>query len=162
MASALRDLFGHNAWANQRLIGFLATLTADQLQATDGAVYGNPIATMHHVIDGEAAYWQFFSGHRAPGVRREDEPATLQELAQWAGDMASNWAALALDKIDADTLLERTRDDGRVWRIKSGVLLAQAIHHGNVHREQVSHVLTTLGLDAPDLSLYAFAREAGA
>src|SRR6185436_13979879 len=133
MASALRDVFRHNAWANQRLIGFLGTLTAEQLQSTDGAVYGNPIATMHHVLDGEAAYWQFFSGHRAPGVRYENEPGTLQELAEWAAGLAACWDEIALDEIDADTPLERTRNDGRVWRIKSGVLLAQAIHHGNVH-----------------------------
>jgi uncharacterized damage-inducible protein DinB len=162
MTSALRDVFGHNGWANQRLIAFLGELTAEQLEATDGAVYGNPVATMHHVLDGEAGYWQFFSGHRAPGVRYENEPATLSELAQWASDMVSSWKTLALDDLDPDTVLERTRSDGRVWRIKSGILLAQTIHHGNVHREQVSHVLTSLGLSAPDLSLYAYAREVSA
>ena len=162
MASALRDVFAHNAWANQRLIAFLSELTAEQLLATDGAVYGNPVATMHHVLDGEAGYWHFFSGHRAPGVRYENEPATLLELAQWASDVASNWHAMALDEIDPDVVLERTRSDGRVWRIKSGILLAQTIHHGNVHREQVSHVLTTLGIEAPDISLYAYAREVNA
>jgi uncharacterized damage-inducible protein DinB len=161
MASALRDIFRHNAWANQRLIDFLTTLTAEQLQATNGAVYGNPVATMHHVLDGEAGYWHFFSGHRPPGVRYENEPGTLQELAEWAVSLAACWDEIALDEIEADTQLERTRSDGRVWRIKSGILLAQTIHHGNVHREQVSHVLTTLGLAAPDLSLYAYAREAG-
>jgi uncharacterized damage-inducible protein DinB len=162
MASALRDVFGHNAWANQRLIAFLSELTAEHLQATDGAVYGNPIVTMHHVLDGEAGYWHFFSGHRAPGVRYENEPATLLELAQWASEMASHWQAVAVDEIDAGAWLERKSSDGRVIRLKSGILVAQTIHHGNVHREQVSHVLTALGIEAPDLSLYAYAREAGA
>ena len=161
MPSALLDVFRHNSWASQRLIGFLGTLTAAQLQATDGAVYGNPISTMHHVLDGEAGYWHFFSGERAPGVRREAEPATLPELAEWAQDLGACWNAMALDEIDADTVLERSRGDGSVMRMKAGIVLAQAIHHGNVHREQVSHVLTTLGLAAPDLSLYAYAREAG-
>ena len=46
--------------------------------------------------------------------------------------------------------------------MKGGPIVAQTIHHGNVHREQVSHVLTTLGIEAPDLSLYSYEREAGA
>jgi hypothetical protein len=45
--------------------------------------------------------------------------------------------------------------------MKASVVLLQAIHHGNAHREQVSHVLTTLGLKAPDISGWAFARETG-
>jgi hypothetical protein len=40
-------------------------------------------------------------------------------------------------------------------------VLVQAIHHGNVHREQVSHVLTALGLEPPDTSGWRFGRESG-
>src|ERR1044071_6471651 len=132
MASALRDVFRHNAWANQHILEFLGNLTAGQLEATDGAVYGNPLVTMHHVLDGEAGYWHFFSGHRAPGVRYENEPGTVQELSQWASAIGALWDAMALDELDADAVLERTRGDGRLMRLKSGILLAQTIHHGNV------------------------------
>jgi len=162
MASALRDVFRHNSWANQRLLTFLSGLTADQLEATTDAVYGSVVATMHHLVDGEAAYSCFFTGRMPSWFQPESEPATLSQVQGWDREMASFWQGLALDDIEADAWVEATRPDGRVVRLKAGIVLAQTIHHGNVHREQVSHVLTTLRLAAPDLSLYAYAREAGA
>jgi hypothetical protein len=37
------------------------------------------------------------------------------------------------------------------------VILAQVIHHGNSHREQVRTILTVRGLAPPDISAFAFA-----
>lgn len=162
MASALRDIFRHNAWANQRLIAFLTQLPPEQLEATSDAVYGNLRATMHHVFDGEVGYWSFFSKQVPSWFQPESEPVSLPKMAGWAYEMGKLWETTGVDQLDADAWVERERSEGRFIRLKTGILLAQTIHHGNVHREQVSHVLTTLGLDAPDLSLYAYAREAHA
>ena len=161
MASALRDIFRHNAWANQRLLNHLSTLTESQLSATTEAVYGGVQATMHHLLAGEAAYWSFFSGEMPYWFVPESEPSTLQQLQMWERDMAVRWEKLPVGEIDGDELVERTRPDGNVVRLRRGIVIAQAIHHGNVHREQVSHVLTTLHIEVPDLSLYAYAREVG-
>jgi uncharacterized damage-inducible protein DinB len=160
MATALRDIFRHNAWANHRLLGFLGSLPDEQLNATSTAVYGGVLATMHHLIAGEAAYWSFFGGKMPYWFVPESEPAALQQIQMWERDIGLSWEQLPLDDIDAATVVERTRGDGSTVRLRAGVVLAQAIHHGNVHREQVSHILTDLKIDVPDLSLYAFAREA--
>jgi uncharacterized damage-inducible protein DinB len=66
-----------------------------------------------------------------------------------------------LDDIDGEQTYERIRRDGSLTRMKGGPIVAQTIHHGNVHREQVSHVLTTWASKPPDLSLYAYEREMG-
>jgi len=161
MPSALRDVFRHNAWANQRLLAFLGGRTADQLEASTDAVYGNVVLTMHHLLYAEAAYWCFFSGHM-PAYQPESEPATLTQLAGWERDIAARWEALDLVAIQSDRVYERTSRDGSLTSMRGGAIVAQTIHHGNVHREQVSHVLTTLGIEPPDLSLYAYDREASA
>jgi hypothetical protein len=44
-------------------------------------------------------------------------------------------------------------------QVRAGVMLAQALHHSNVHREQISAVLTGLGLTPPDISGWAYNRE---
>jgi uncharacterized damage-inducible protein DinB len=116
---------------------------------------------MHHLISAEAAYWCFFSGRMPEWYQPESEPATLSQLVTWERAIAACWEALALDDVESDRTYERTRRDGSVTRMKGGSIVAQTIHHGNVHREQVSHVLTTLGIEPPDLSLYAYDREAG-
>src|SRR5215213_10132435 len=99
MASALRDVFRHNSWANQRLLTFLSGLTADQLEATTDAVYGNVVATMHHLVDGEAAYMCFFSGSLPSWFQRESEPATLTQVQAWDLAMGAWWEGMALDNI---------------------------------------------------------------
>ncbi len=43
----------------------------------------------------------------------------------------------------------------------AGIVLAQTLHHGNVHREQVCNVLTAQGLEPPDLSAWAFGYASG-
>jgi uncharacterized damage-inducible protein DinB len=161
MESALRSIFRHNAWANQRLLSHLGELTEEQLTATTSAVYGGVLATMHHIISGEASYWSFFSGRMPSWFQPESVPATLPQLLVWERDLAVCWETTPLDEIDGDAPVERTRRDGSVTRLKAGIVIAQAIHHGNVHREQVSHILTDLKIEVPDLSLYAYAREAG-
>jgi len=160
MESALRTIFRHNSWANRRLLGCLSGLTDGQLEATTTAVYGGVLATMHHLIAGEAAYWSFFSQRMPSWFQPESIPANLEQVQLWARDIAASWESLDVGGIDGDELLERTRPDGTVTRLKAGIIIAQAIHHGNVHREQVSHILTDLRIEVPDLSLYAYAREA--
>jgi uncharacterized damage-inducible protein DinB len=158
----LRDIFRHNAWANRRIVAFLAELAPEHLEAASDAVYGNLRATMHHVFDGEVGYWSFFS-HEVPSwFQPEKEPVPLAKMREWAVEMGELWEQTGIEEMDADAWVERERSNGRFIRLKTGILLAQTIHHGNVHREQVSHVLTTLGIEAPDMSLYAYAREAGA
>jgi len=40
-------------------------------------------------------------------------------------------------------------------------MLAQTIHHSNVHREQICAIVTSLGLEAPDVSGWRFGKETG-
>ena len=41
-------------------------------------------------------------------------------------------------------------DEG-TYEAHAGILLAQALHHGNAHREQICAILTSFGLEPPDL-----------
>jgi hypothetical protein len=61
----------------------------------------------------------------------------------------------------ADPFDSERRLDTRRSRIKAGVLMAQALHHGNVHREQVSAIMTSQGVEAPDISAWAYGRDSG-
>jgi uncharacterized damage-inducible protein DinB len=161
MPDALHYIFGHNAWANLRLLEALRSLSDDQLGATSEAVYGDVRSTMQHLVGSESYYWSVFSGHFPDWAWPDDVPATLEQLESWALDLQMHWHELLSQPLDADSWLERTRRDGSISRLKAGIVLAQCIHHGNVHREQISHVLTTLGLTPPDLSLYAYGRDTG-
>ena len=140
------------------MVSALASLNAEQLAATDSAVYGNVVATMHHLLNAEAIYWSFFSGRFPSWFRPESEPPTLDLLAVWEREVATLWADLT-SLPDAGDFVERTRPDGSSARLKAGVVILQTFHHSNVHREQISHVLTALGIDVPDVSGWGYGRE---
>ena len=41
------------------------------------------------------------------------------------------------------------------------MLVIQALHHGNAHREQICVVLTGLGIEPPDIQAWAYAEATG-
>ncbi len=73
---------------------------------------------------------------------------------------AAAWTTLLAGDLDADE--EIAEQDGE-WELHStvGVRLAQAIHHGTDHRSQVCTALTTLGIEPPEIDVWAYARASG-
>ena len=55
----------------------------------------------------------------------------------------------------------RHRDDGSESGAPLGVRTAQALHHGTDHRSQVCTALTALGIEPPEIDVWAFAAEQG-
>jgi uncharacterized damage-inducible protein DinB len=161
MESSLAVAFRHNSWANLRLLEFLASIDEAHLSAGGEAVYGSVLSTLQHAVGSEGFYYSSF-GAELPGWGQPDDvPATLEQINFWAADMATRWEELLSRPIDAETWLEQKRADGSIRRMQAGVVLAQALHHSNVHREQVSHILTVLGVEVPDISGWRFGYDSG-
>ncbi len=159
MNEALGELFDHNAWANRIMLEDCRELPDDVLAATDSAVYGNVLATMHHLLDAEAFYSGMFLGRFQPWHATNDRTPSVEEMLGWAADVASAWGEILSRPLDPNAVLVRKRE-GRPDRLhRAGLLLTQALHHGNVHREQVCHVLTSFGLEPPDVSAWRWDRE---
>jgi len=51
--------------------------------------------------------------------------------------------------------------DQGAYQAHAGVLVAQALHHGNAHREQICPILTGAGLQPPDVQAWAYADATG-
>ncbi len=83
-----------------------------------------------------------------------DEARSLIEIN------GGEWMSLLDHDPDADR--DIVEEDGE-WRVESpvGVRLAQVIHHGTDHRSQVCTALTFLGVEPPEIDVWAYARETG-
>jgi hypothetical protein len=68
---------------------------------------------------------------------------------------AGRWAEV-LEALEGETLHASIAGGGRNTDPAESLLLNQALHHGNDHRAQVCSTLGALGLDVPDLSVWAF------
>ena len=162
MSDVLREAFRHNSWANHRLLEFCRGLSAEQLNASSPGAYGNVLSTLRHILGAEAMYRSMLSGSSPSWDWRQEEPPTLPQMEGWAADMTAFWEELVAGPIDAERMLGLELPNGRRLEGRAAVVLTQALHHGNVHREQVCTVLTTLGIEPPDLSGWHYGREAGA
>ena len=162
MNGPIRDLFRHNAWANRKAIQACAALTDGQVAATLGGTFGAPGETLKHILGAESFYRSMFGLPQDYWTEWSSriEDLSIPDLLPWAEKLGPAWdELLAGGEIDSEQVFEQHRADGTVRKFRAGALLTQAIHHGNVHREQICSIITSLGLVAPDLSAYAYDRE---
>ena len=155
----LADAFAHHVWATVRLVDACLPLSPEQLDATAEGTYGSIIATMRHLIGGDASYlWVLTDGH----VSEVDEDA--MDLPQLRALMETNgaaWQALVAGELDPEAIVVRHRDDGIDSHAPLGIRIAQALHHGTDHRSQVCTILTTIGVEPPEIDVWAFAAHEG-
>ncbi|HSK93176.1 MAG TPA: DinB family protein [Candidatus Angelobacter sp.] len=153
--SLLADAFEHHVWATLRLIDACADLTAEQLATAVPGTYGSILDTLRHTVGADCSYLALLSN----GAREEVEEASL-DLPALRAAMAENepiWAALLADEPDPAVEVVRRRDDGSESGAPMGVRLAQAVHHGTDHRSQVCTALTELGIEPPEIDVWAWA-----
>ena len=163
MNDGLIDAFRHSAWATRGLLDFCRRLDDDQLNQKAIGAYGSILGTLRHLIGGELFYSLLFTGSLADWGRGwvDDAPTDLDQLVGWAADMESVWEGVLGEPFDAEVILHEDFGDGSSRDVRAGIVLAQVLHHGNAHREQVATILTTLGFEPPDLDVWEYGRATG-
>ena len=157
--SPLRDAFGHHVWATIRLIDACLALTAEQLETSVPGTYGSILDTMRHTVSGDASYLALLTNGAVPEV--DEENSDLPELRAAMERHEPVWASFVAGTLDPDEVVIRHRDDGSESHAPLGIRVAQALQHGNDHRSQVCTAITTLGIEPPEIDVWAFARERG-
>jgi uncharacterized damage-inducible protein DinB len=157
MNDALREIFRHNAWGNQFLLEYCRSLTDEQLNASSTGTVGSILETFNHIIGADASYLRRLSGI-TPKWLENETPADLNTLAERADQTAEGWDRFLRQPVEAERVLEV--NDG-AYQVHAGVIIAQAIHHGNHHREQICAILTGLSVDPPDVQPWAYADATG-
>jgi uncharacterized damage-inducible protein DinB len=149
----------YHRWANLHLLDACAAMSDEQLQLTAPGTYGTLAATFQHLVHAERRYlWRLEGGpgrfsqrHRFPGIE------ALRELAAVNGDQL---VKVARRIKGADAVMSKWRIG--TFRVDSGILLIQALHHGNDHR---THICTILGVhDIPygEMDVWAYGEATGA
>ncbi len=154
----LQDAFAHNAWATEVLIDACLPLTGEQLTTELPGTYGPIVAILHHMVFSDRWYLSFFRDDVE--VIEDDARFGLPELRSiMTGDLAL-WQEVIAGDPDPDRQIREI--DGE-WEIHApvGVRLAQVVHHGTDHRSQICTILTTLGIEPPQIDVWAYARATG-
>lgn len=167
MNGALLEAFRHNAWATMRLLEFCRDLPPEQLIAPGAGTYGGILETFNHIVLSDAGYLRRLAGPGPSGVDEgggtdpgdvTPERIDIDELRSRVEETAKLWESLLSGPLDAERLI--LLDQG-AYEAHAGVLVAQALHHGNAHREQICAILTVAGTQPPDVQAWAYAQATG-
>lgn len=155
-ADIVRAGFDHHLWATLSLLDTLETLEPARLDDRIDGTYGSILQTMTHLVDADDRYLQRLTMPVLPPYEdRGTQP--IPELRSRIQAHAPRWNAV-LAQLDAGELDARIaqREDWPETPHAEGLLLLQAVHHGNDHRTQVCSTLGALGLEAPELDGWGF------
>jgi uncharacterized damage-inducible protein DinB len=157
--SLLGDAFAHHAWATFRVLDACEALSPEQLETAAPGTYGSILDTMRHIVGSDSWYLFRLSGERYPTI--EEEGMDLAELRAAMERNVAAWPEVLAADPDPDEFIEVRRDDGTGYRATKGVRLAQVLHHGTDHRSQICTVLTSLGIEPPEIGVWEYADTVG-
>jgi uncharacterized damage-inducible protein DinB len=152
--SDLDDAFAHHVWATLELIDVCETLAPEQLASPVPGTYGSILDTMRHTVGADAAYLFRITDGRVANI--DEEAMQLPELRAVMERDAGAWSAVLAAGVDPDLEIVARHADGSMTRAPLGIRIAQALHHGTDHRSQICTGLTALGIEPPDIDLWAF------
>jgi uncharacterized damage-inducible protein DinB len=157
MNEALLEAFRHNSWATRELLGVCPDLSEEQLTTPAAGTFGSILETFNHIVRSDAAYVRRLLGS-GPAWLDQDESADLAELGTRVDETAQLWERLLAEPVDAERVI--VVDEG-ANEVRAGVFVAQALHHGNAHREQICAILTGHGIEPPDVQAWGYAWATG-
>ena len=147
-------MFEFNLWANSMLIKFCSELTDEQLNVEIKGVFGKIQPTLVHLIRAEGNYLNRATGSRPWEDEIDWENMSMSELLTMAQLSGAQFIAIASE---ADlTVRHDIKLRGEPYHFFNWTVLLQALYHGIEHRTQIKFLLTRLGIEHPELSVWDF------
>jgi len=155
----LVEAFRYNKWANLHVLAVCAGLSAEQLRLSSPGTYGSVADTLLHLFGAEQRYIRRLTGAE-PRISEKDQfpgIAALIEVAQQNSDELIRLAGQTRPEDKLDTSYGDKR-----YRMDAGVVLLQAVHHGNDHRTHICTILGAHGIECGDMDVWAYGNASGA
>jgi uncharacterized damage-inducible protein DinB len=157
---ALHYLFAANGWATDRLLSICEQLPESQLAATAPGAVGTLFETLHHYIQAECGYLSRLAPDLVPGHWQPYLAKDLASVRARADELDRLWEAYAASDPDAGAI-RRVEWFDVTHEFPAGMEITQALSHSYAHREQACTILTTLGLQPPELQGLAWGDAVG-
>ena len=153
------EAFRYHRWANTHLLDVCAALPDEQLDLTSPGTYGTIRATWQHLAGAEQRYVARFDQSEPAFSEREDFPGVgrLKEILTASTDRLIELAGAVPP---SPQFTARFRDG--TYRVEPGVILLQALHHGNDHRTHICTILGAHGIDYGEMDVWSYGTAIGA
>ncbi len=157
MNEILQEAFRYSAWATKTLIAACSDLSIEQLKRPARG-FGSILATLNHVVLSDADYVATLTGVCPAWAADGNETDDLDQVEARVDETARLWEQLLAEPVDAERLL--LLDEG-TYECHAAVVVAQALHHANAHREQIRAGLRDLEVQPPDVQPWEYALATG-
>jgi uncharacterized damage-inducible protein DinB len=148
----LVKLFEHNNWANFQIIQACSALSDEQLDAKpQSATIGSIRTTLLHLVSAQQGYLSLLT---VPVEVRRDVRPTFAELRESVRLSGEALLALARDESSKPLPTQLQTMDG--YFVAPWVIMVQIINHATEHREQISSMLSALGVTPPSLDGWTY------
>lgn len=161
MSGSLVDVaFAHTAWATLQVIDACTDLSTEQLRTNVLGTRGPIIETLRHIVTGDAQDLFILTGDPTFDVDFGD--VSLPELRVAMEGIGAGWSRFISSSIDPDAMVrEVDSTDGYERTAPVAFRLAGTLEHGTDHRSQICTALTSLGIEPPEIDLWAFGEATG-
>ena len=157
MNEILHEAFRYSAWATKTLIATCRDLSIEQLRRPARG-FGSILATLNHVVLLDAGYVATLTGVCPAWAPDGNETDDLDQVEARVDETARLWEQLLAEPVDAERLL--LLDEGE-YECHAAVVVAQALHHANAHREQIRAGIIDLEVKPPDVQPWEYALDTG-
>ena len=162
--NVLGKLFEHNNWANLQIIQACSVLSDEQLDAKPrSATVGSIRGTLLHLVGAQRGYLSLLT---LPIEARPHAPLAFAELQEVARTSGEGLLALARDAArsprearpprEVGTSLKNQLQTKDGYLVDPWVVMVQVINHATEHREQISSMLSALGVTPPNLDGWTY------
>lgn len=149
-------IFEHNQWANRLILEACLKLSEEQLATSVVGTYGRLGANLGHLVAAEAGYvWRFDQNENRFQWDDEDPLPPVATLAAVAEETGTRFIELAATTPENQVVSYLAGGEERRW--PAWVILGQVIDHGREHRSHAATILTQLGIEPPDIDMWAYA-----
>jgi uncharacterized damage-inducible protein DinB len=160
LATVLRELYGYNRWATERLLEVAERLTPEQLHAPGDAGHGSAHNTLLHLMDTQQSWLAWWDGSlsAAEAYNLTINPADFPDLpslrALWEKVEKATQAFVAgLKDEDVARVYTQTLPNGANFRMPLWQMMLHVANHGTQHRSEVAAMLTSFGHSPGNLDL---------
>ena len=156
----IRDLYGYNRWANERVLEATAALDAERFTRDMGSSFPSVRDTLIHVLSSDWVWLERWHG-RSPAARPAEW--VLETHAQ----VAERWRAIqdereafieTLSPASLETIIDYRTTRGEPYRGPLEQLLRHVVNHSTYHRGQITTMLRQLGATPASTDLVAYHR----
>jgi len=162
MKKLLLQYAAYNVWANQRIVECIENLTDDQINREINSSYKSIYATLLHLWDAEAIWWQRVKLQEQIDVPSSNFKGSILELGaqlmkqskQW-----KEWVDLATEAALEHEFIYRNSKKEQFKQPVSEALL-HLFNHQSYHRGQLITMFRQVGLEVvPNTDFIAFSRK---